>query len=757
MKKANLAALESKPEEIASEAYKSCREHLSEELLRLDALIRLQILRVRNSHFLDEPDEFSGLSLSEAEVDKLLEKDTRGGTRSIDSARESEMKALHEHLETVSKRTSEKVKKSLMLGVYLPIHKLSSLFGLTPFEIDAILICLAPELNLKYEKLYAYLRNDVTKKQPSVNLILDLLCSTQAQRLRARTYFSTQAPLLKYHLLSFVGDSQQKSLLSRAVKLDDRIVDFLLGFSSMDLKLASLVKIKNPQRDWSHLVMDGAFKETLSRFSKECFKNRLGYRPVLYLSGPRGAGKKLAAEAFCHELKLPLIIVDTRILLSAEIGFQKAVNLLFREALLQPAAVYVEHLDLLITDDPKDAQYQNILIQAMEELSWVTFLAGEKSWHPNPGLEKNAFLSIELPVPSYPLRRLLWKLSLNDGYPVSPKVNVDMLANKFRFTGGQIQDAVVHARNLAVMRASDGDGRISIEDLYESCRAWSNQKLKSMAQKIRPHYRWTDIVLPSDKYQQLREICNYVKHRQTVFYDWGFDRKLSLGKGLNIFFSGPSGTGKTMAAEIISDELKLHLYKIDLSCVVSKYIGETEKNLSRIFKEAETSNAILFFDEADALFGKRSEVRDSHDRYANIEINYLLQKMEEHEGIVILATNFRKNVDEAFNRRVHFSVDFPFPDEKYRLRIWQNIFPEMTPKGQEIDYEFLAKKFSLSGGNIKNIALNAAFLAAEKSEKVGMEHIIRATKREFQKMGKLCVQSDFGKYFCLLNSEGDYK
>jgi len=744
LKKANPPPLESKPEQIALEAYKSCREHMREELLRLDALIRLQVLRVRHSHCVNGLDEFSGLSLSEEEIDRLLGKDTGSGTRFIDSARESEMKALLEHLESLPKRISEKVKNSLMLGLYLPIHKLSNLFGLTPFEIDAILICLAPELSLKYEKLYAYLQNDVTKKQPSVSLILDLLCSTQEQRLDARTYFSPQAPLCRYHLLRFVDDSQQKSLLSRNVKLDDRIVDFLLGFSSME-------------RDWSYLVIDEALKETLSRFSKECFKNRLGYRPIFYLSGPCGAGKKLAAEAFCQDLKLPLMTVDTKILLSAEIGFEKVVNLLFREALLQPAAVYMDHLDLITTDDPKNAQYQNSLIQAMEELSWVTFLAGEKSWHPSPGLKKNAFLNIELPAPSYPLRKLLWKLSLNDGYPMSPEVNVDTLANKFRFTGGQIRDAVVDARNRAMIRVGGGDGRISMEDLYESCRAWSNQRLKSMAQKIRPHYRWTDIVLPSDKFQQLREICNYVKFRQTVYYDWGFDRKLSLGKGLNIFFSGPSGTGKTMAAEIISDELQLDLYKIDLSCVVSKYIGETEKNLSRIFKEAETSNAILFFDEADALFGKRSEVRDSHDRYANIEINYLLQKMEEHEGIVILATNFRKNVDEAFNRRVHFSVDFPFPDEKYRVRIWQNIFPQMTPKSQDIDYKFLARKFSLSGGNIKNIALNAAFLAAEKSEKVGMEHIIRATKREFQKMGKPCVQSDFGKYFDLLSSEGDQK
>jgi SpoVK/Ycf46/Vps4 family AAA+-type ATPase len=205
-----------------------------------------------------------------------------------------------------------------------------------------------------------------------------------------------------------------------------------------------------------------------------------------------------------------------------------------------------------------------------------------------------------------------------------------------------------------------------------------------------------------------------------------------------------------MASEIIAHELKLDLYKIDLSTVVSKYIGETEKNLAKIFKEAETSNAILFFDEADALFGKRSEVIDSHDRYANIEIGYLLQKMDEYTGMVILATNLRKNMDDAFLRRMHFAVEFPFPDENYRLRIWQKIFPHETPLSDTIEFNFLAEQFEFSGGNIKNIALAAAFYAADNGQAVSMEHLIPATRREMQKSGKLCSKNDFGKYYDLI-------
>jgi SpoVK/Ycf46/Vps4 family AAA+-type ATPase len=283
-------------------------------------------------------------------------------------------------------------------------------------------------------------------------------------------------------------------------------------------------------------------------------------------------------------------------------------------------------------------------------------------------------------------------------------------------------------------------------DLYAASRLQSNRKLASLAQKIVPHYVWEDIVLPADRLVQLREICNTVKYRSLVYDEWGFDGKLSLGKGLNVLFAGPSGTGKTMAAEIMANELALDLYKIDLSTVVSKYIGETEKNLARIFAEAETSNAILFFDEADALFGKRSEVRDSHDRYANIEISYLLQKMEEYEGVTILATNLRKNMDDAFVRRMHYTVDFPFPNQKYRRRIWEKMWPDETPRSSELDLAFMARQFELAGGNIRNVALAAAFLAADDGRVVDMGHLVHATKREYQKMGKVVGEEEFGEY-----------
>jgi SpoVK/Ycf46/Vps4 family AAA+-type ATPase len=285
--------------------------------------------------------------------------------------------------------------------------------------------------------------------------------------------------------------------------------------------------------------------------------------------------------------------------------------------------------------------------------------------------------------------------------------------------------------------------QIETADLYTASRLHSNRNLAQLAQKITPHYTWEDIVLPADPIEQLQEICERVKYRGRVLAEWGFQHKLAMGKGTNALFAGPPGTGKTMAADIIAHDLGLDLYKIDLSTVVSKYIGETEKNLSRIFDEAETSNAILFFDEADALFGKRTEVRDSHDRYANLEISYLLQKMEEYEGVVILATNLHKNMDDAFRRRMHFIIEFPFPDAPDRRRIWQNIWPANSPLAPELDFDFIAERVVVAGGNIRNIALAAAFLAAADGQTVTMPHLIKATQREYQKMGKLLTGKEF--------------
>ena len=474
-------------------------------------------------------------------------------------------------------------------------------------------------------------------------------------------------------------------------------------------------------------------------------KNRSnGHGIVFYFQGGYGVGKQTTAEALCGHLKLGLLVVDLEKIKEAdEISFEKALSLIWREARLKKSAVYWNGFDSILFEDKR--LLLELFLQELEKQKSLTFFGGSEIWEPVNALYDLPFVRIEFAHPSFFERLKLWKNSLDGALAKEAEGELESVANKFAFSGGQIRDAVTTARNLAQWR-DPKNGHISKADFRAACRLQSNRRLSSLAKKITPFYKWDDIVLPPEKKEQLREVCNYVKYRSLVYGDWGFDKKLSLGKGLNILFTGTSGTGKTMAAEVIAGELGLDLYKIDLSAMISKYIGETEKNLSRIFSEAETSNAILFFDEADALFGKRSEVRDSHDRYANIETSYLLQRMEEYEGVVILATNLCKNMDDAFVRRMHFTIEFPFPSQKYRHRIWEGIWTEKTPRAKDIDLEFMGSRFEIAGGNIKNVALAAAFLAAADGKIVNMKHLINATRREYQKMGKIVADGEFGNY-----------
>ena len=355
-------------------------------------------------------------------------------------------------------------------------------------------------------------------------------------------------------------------------------------------------------------------------------------------------------------------------------------------------------------------------------------------------------------MPDFDQRRDYWQTSLDKAGIAISVADLDALSDRFRLTSEQITNAIAIAKHTSQWQiACDEENILPINHLFAAARSQSGHDLATLSQKIVPKYGWNDIVLPPQQLSLLQELCNEAKYQHLVWNTWGFDKKLSLGKGLNVLFSGSPGTGKTMAAEVIAKELQLDLYKIDLSQIVSKYIGEIEKSLNQVFTSASNSNAILFFDEADALFGKRSEVRDAHDRYANIETSYLLQKMEEYEGIAILTTNFRSNMDEAFSRRLRFIIEFALPDVKERRCIWERICPEQMPRSQDIDFDFLALQFELAGANIRNVVLRAAFLAADdKKGEVTMRHLILAIRREYQKMGKILMLQELGEYSNLL-------
>jgi SpoVK/Ycf46/Vps4 family AAA+-type ATPase len=416
------------------------------------------------------------------------------------------------------------------------------------------------------------------------------------------------------------------------------------------------------------------------------------------------------------------------------------VSLVLREAKLHGAIPYLESADHLDKDE---------LSRVLGNFGGIVLLGSSQMLALSA--DKNRVITVDLPALNFEQQRECWKRALQKRSVQISDATLDSLAERMRLNPEQISEAAALGCSQARWRSALASSAlethrqppVALEDLYAAARVQTGSELPAVATKLRTTYTWDDLVVPETTFAQLREFCTRIVHREQVLKRWGFDRKLSFGKGTTALFAGPSGTGKTMAAEVIANEVRLDLYKIDLAGVVSKYIGETEKNLDRIFAAAQGTNTILLFDEADALFGKRSEVRDSHDRYANLEISYLLQKMDSYEGSAILTSNLRHHLDDAFVRRLAFHVHFPFPEPEYRGHLWRKVWPIETPLADGVDLDYLSERFRLSGGNIKNVALAAAFLASADGGRVQMSHLLRAVEREFGKMGKIvnCVET----------------
>jgi Winged helix domain, variant/ATPase family associated with various cellular activities (AAA) len=711
------------PNDDAPGGYRTSLEHLTAELDRLEVLLRVHVGRLRERGA-DADAPLAAFYISDDEVDALLDRTVGAAPWSGVPLPDDEAAAVGEALVARSREIEARVARSLADGVWLRLVALAHLFALSNVDVDVVVLCLAPELDRRYELLYAYLQDDATRRELTVALVLDLLGTDLAGKVVARSRFGPQAPLVTAGLVQL---GAAPTLLARTVRLHPRVAAYLLDDDQLDEELRTLVRLESPTTALADLVLPADCAANLDRLA-----HRAPDDAVIYLQGPRGVGKRSAARACCAAWGVDLLVVDGRRATTHDVDeFAALVGAVDREARLQGAALYWNDVDALLADD-RTAQLDHLLA-TLNARPGPTFLAGRTVWEPAGALPDVAFARVEVPAPGHVERLRLWRAAL-DGTAAS--ADLATLAGMFRLTGAQIHDAAATARNRAHARDPD-DPRVSADDLQTACRLRSNRRLAELARPVVPRRTWEDLVLPADRMAVLREIHDQVRHRALVHETWGFRRTLALGRGLNVLFSGPPGTGKTMAVEVLAGALGLDMYAIDLSRVVSKYLGETEKNLARIFDEARTSNAILFFDEADALFGKRTQVRDAHDRYANVEVSYLLQKMEEHEGVVVLATNLRKNLDEAFVRRLHFMVEFPQPDAADRQRIWERIWPADTPRDPDIDLDLLAREIDVSGGSIRNIAVAGAFLAAADGGRVTMEHLLQATQREYQKMGKV--------------------
>ncbi len=653
-----------------------------------------------------EEEQFHGLYISEQEIEALT------GQREAIVSAESATEFL-EDCKTLS-----------------GIEGLSASWQLSAFDHAVLLVALAPEVDLRYERICAYLQDDVTRRRPTVDLALNLLSRDPSEKIANRARFSASAPLVRSGMLRLLPDAShaEPPLLAHYLRLDESVVWLLLGDGRLDDRLASFCEVLSGMAD------SGLQPEMLPTLLPSMGAHSDGHAVRLHFSGPAASLKSGVIQAVAGSLGTPLLAADLARTSICKTDPAAVALLLTREASRMDAVLHVDGLDEI--SDPAILraflegilQYSGMVTVASVSPAVAALLASE------------GFVTLACPLPAYEERRACWEKKIAAAGLIADDSTTATLANHFTRTAAQIEAAVDTARQSIEWQWPGNHVPCPddvTQELMKAVRAQTGAELESLTQKLRPIYRWQDIVLPQDSVDQLREICQRVAHSHAVLERGGFGKKLSTGMGVAALFAGPSGTGKTMAAEVVANELGLDLYRIDLSMVVSKYIGETEKNLERIFTAATHSNCVLLFDEADALCGKRSEVRDAHDRYANIEISYLLQKMEQYEGITILTTNLRGNVDEAFVRRLAFTVHFPFPEESDRLRIWQQIWPEETPLEPDLDFATLAKHFKLSGGNIKNIALATAFLAAAESRPVRMGDILHATRREYEKVGKV--------------------
>ncbi|MEU1598351.1 ATP-binding protein [Streptomyces sp. NPDC005708] len=578
-----------------------------------------------------------------------------------------------------------------------PLAELADRLGLSRFERDTLLLCLAVELDPSITRLYALAQGNEQMTYPTFGLALALLPDP------AWEVVSPQGGLRYWRLVEITQHAAQ-SLVGSALRADERIVNHVKGMNYVDDRLAPLIERLDPVPAVDLPPSQQAVADEITRNWQ-----RPG-APVVQLVGPDGPGKRLVAAHAASSSGLVACRLPAALLPAEPAELDNLARLWQRESTLLPLALYLDVEDA----DPGESRPGRFLART----GGTSLFASRESW-PDMG-RGSLVLDVAPPTPTE--RAQAWQAVYGPGE------DADALAAQFGLELPAIREAAAVA---------DGDPAAA----WRACRVRTRPRLDALAQRLETRVTWDDIVLPDDGRRILEQIADQVAHRPTVYETWGFGERITRGLGVSALFAGPSGSGKTMVAEVLANHLRLDLYRIDLSAVVSKYIGETEKNLRRLFDAAEGGGSILFFDEADALFGKRSEVKDSHDRYANIEVNYLLQRMEGYRGLAVLATNLRSALDSAFLRRLRFIVEFQFPGPGQRRTIWEKAFPLAAPRG-DLDYERLAR-LQASGGMIRNIALNAAFLAAAARTPITMPHVLAAARTEFQKLELPMPERDF--------------
>ncbi|MFN6561941.1 MAG: ATP-binding protein [Nostoc sp. ChiSLP01] len=596
------------------------------------------------------------------------------------------------------------------------LDRVCKMFRLSSFERDLLLLCAGMELNGDFGKLCAKVHGDPQRAYPSLSLALATLPHVHWDAI------APNAPLRHWRLIQ-IGDAHALTL--SPLRIDERILHYLTGIQYLDERLAGIIE---PLQEVGDLVP--SHQELAERVAAVWSQaHKINSLPIVQLCGSETSSKRAIAAKICQLQGLSLWVMPAQVIPQAPSELDNLIRLWTRETILSRCALLLDCNEL----DSNDTARLQAIAHFIERINGFLIITSRERMR----LSQRLLVSFDVHQPTLKEQGVVWQDALAG---IAPQMNgqVKTLVDQFNLSAATIRAACAEAAGQLVQKPENDIGEI----LWDACRVQARPRLDELAQRIEPSGDWDDLILPEPQKQILREIAAHVRQRSTVYNNWGFAGKGGRGLGISALFAGSSGTGKTLGAEVLAHRLRLDLYRIDLSSVVSKYIGETEKNLRRVFDTAEQGGVILLFDEADALFGKRSEVKDARDRYANIEVSYLLQRMESYPGLAVLTTNLKSAIDTAFLRRIRFVVQFPFPDTAQRAEIWRRVFPPNTPTA-DLDALQLAR-LNVAGGNIRNIALNAAFLAADAAEPVQMKHVLRAAQTEYTKLEKPLTDAEIG-------------
>ena len=660
------------------------------------------LVEVRRAGDPQPDDPFRGLYLSDDAVDRLLRVESDSRSRVLDS---DELQGA------VGPEPEDNDTDPVLAQLRLPA--LARTCGLSALDVELLLVALAGDLDVRFEQLFGYLNDDVTRRRPSAGVAL-ALCGVPLSSAWGRERL-TSGPLIEAGLLGL--DDQDRPFPGRAVRVPDRVVAHLLGSDQLDALLAGVV-VPPPAVAWG----DGsAVARALLAGSRLCYLRE----------PPTGSGVLVALDAL-RRTGMDGLVLDLEHLcrLPDPVAAARAAA---REARMRSCG--------LIPSPVEAIGGAREVLSALRAHPLPLLLVGSSPW--DPLWSNDPPLLVDVPASTASERGRLWSAAFEGaGLAFDP----GQATTSFLMRPGRVPRAATSAQQQSRLTA---DGVVTVEHVRAGARSENGSALQRLARRIEPRVGWDDLVLPLSTRTALKEVAARGRHRERVLGEWSMRPGGGRGLGVAALFAGDSGTGKTMAAEVVAGDLGLDLYVVDLSTLVDKYIGETEKNLDRIFTAAAGVNGVLLFDEADAVFGKRSEVKDAHDRYANVESAYLLQRMESFDGLAILATNLRSNIDEAFTRRLDVLVDFPLPDAPHRLALWRSCLAPLPITGP-LDLEFCSTAFDLSGGGIRSAAVTAAYLAADHDGAVSMTEVVKAVQREYRKLGRLCLEQEFGRYHALL-------